>query len=322
MPQCDRVVIFLDVDGVLLPVPRFTFGGGELSPLCVQLLRRIVDGCGGCEKVTVILSSTWRNFPDQVRRLNKFLLETVGSNVPPVAGGTPNGTPKVTAVTYFADDPSEQRLIRDRVDEVLRWIHTHMNEHPEAIGGRWFAIDDMQLDVDERMRGHFLKTETEVGLTEADVERALCMIGSLPSPEVAAQKAALALVDPVLKDEEIDILETRCNGLAATVEQLKGELEQTRAQIRELQTERSTWEREKKELSKRLEDVSYRLALYDFAKRNETLREAVEVLPKKTGKERSELESRIRTLVNLLQRRKELEKLSTKIKKKASVQGG
>ncbi|EAN79505.1 uncharacterized protein TEOVI_000488900 [Trypanosoma equiperdum] len=316
MAQCDRVVIFLDVDGVLLPVPRFTFGGGDLSPQCVGYLLKIVDACGTAEKVTIILSSTWRNFPAQVQRLNNFFAKTVGDAVPPIAGGTPNGTPKVTVVSYYADDPSEQRLVRDRVDEIKRWINTNMREHPEAVGGRWFAIDDMQLDVDERMRGHFLKTTTEIGLVEDDIERAREIIAAFPPPEEAARNAAAALVDPALKDEEIDILETRCRNLSETAEQLKNDLAEAHEEIRRLQGERTVRERDMKELTRRFEDVSYRLAQYDFSKKNAVLRSAIEALASKTGKERRELEDRIKTLVNLLRHKKELEKMAAKNRKK------
>ncbi|KAF5223451.1 hypothetical protein TcCL_ESM04291 [Trypanosoma cruzi] len=316
MSRFDRVVIFLDIDGVLLPVPRFTFGGGELSEQSVLILQQIVKGCGGREKVSIILSSTWRNFPDQVRRLNQFIEKTTGTEVPAVAGGTPNGTPKTTVVTYFPDDPSEQRLVRDRVDEVKRWIHTHMQDYPEAIGGRWFAIDDMQLDVDERMRGHFLKTETETGLTEGDVARALDVIASLPTADVAAKNAVAAMVDPVLKDEEIDILKSRCRELSATVSQLQDSLRQSQDEVHALQKQRHEWERERKELTRRLEDVSYRLAVHDFAKKNDVLRAAVAALETKTGKERQELEKRIKVLVELLRHKKMLEKAARKQRKK------
>ncbi|RNF06353.1 uncharacterized protein Tco025E_07588 [Trypanosoma conorhini] len=316
MSRADRVVIFLDIDGVLLPVPRFTFGGGDLCAQSVRLLQQIVNGCGGAEKVTLILSSTWRNFPEQVRRLNAFVEKTVGGGVPAVAGGTPNGTPKTTVVTYYPDDASERRLVRDRVDEVTRWIHTHVREHPEAIGGRWFAIDDMQLDVDDRMRGHFLKTETETGLTEADVARALELIASFPTPEVAAQAAAAALVDPALKDDEIDILESRCRELSGTVSELQESLRQSRQALEALQSQRLEWERERKEMARRFEDVSFRLARYDFAKKNEALRTALAALESKTGKERHALESRIKVLVDLLRAKKALEKTARKRQKR------
>nr|CCC95152.1 unnamed protein product [Trypanosoma congolense IL3000] len=316
MAPCDRVVIFLDVDGVLLPVPRFTFGGGDLSAQCVQILEKIINACGAASNVSIILSSTWRNFPEQVERLNQFFAKTVGDTVPPVSGGTPNGTPKVTHVTYYADDPSEQRLVRDRVDEIYRWIHTNMREHPEAVGGRWFAIDDMQLDVDERMRGHFLKTATEVGLAEEHVARAEEILSSFPSSEEAARLAAAALVDPFLKDEEIDILETRCRELTAEGNELRKELSDARKQIHELQAQRIASERAMKEMTRRFEDVSYRLAVFEFSKKNTVLHSAVEALPSKTGDERRALEEHIKSLVNLLRRKKELEKLASKVRKK------
>lgn len=306
--KCDRCVIFLDIDGVLLPVPRFTFGGGELSPDCVTRLARLIAFVGGPDKVTIILSSTWRNFPDSVARLNAFFEKEAAGAVPAVAGGTPNGTVIVSTVSYYADDPSEQRLVRDRVDEIYRWLHTHLQDHPEAIAGRWFAIDDMKLDVDDRMAGHFLHTATDVGITDEDVVTGQSLVALLPSPEEAVQRAEQAARDPALKDEEIQILEIQRSRLETQVGDLQQKLAASEERVIELAAAHREQEKEKKDLQRKLEDVSYRLAVYDFAKRNDTLRAAVDMAAKKTGKERKELDDAIKALVNLLRERKEVEK--------------
>lgn len=305
---CDRAVLFLDVDGVLLPVPRFSFGGGELNEDCVRRLLRIVDALGGRDKVSFILSSTWRNFPEMVERLNKFFEKAAGDALPKISGGTPSSTVIASTVTYYADDPSEQRLVQSRVDEIERWLHTHLRDHPEAIAGRWLAIDDMKLDVDGRMAGHFLHTDTETGMTDGDVARALEIIATFPSQEEAVANAQRALVDPALKDEEIAILEVLRTRLEARVAALEAELAAAKEEVTSLSVLRRDHERELKDNAIRMEDMSYRLALHEFTKRNAVVEAAVKLAATKTGKERKELDDRIRSLVNMMRSRKELEK--------------
>ncbi|CAJ1008891.1 putative HAD domain in Swiss Army Knife RNA repair protein [Leishmania naiffi] len=305
---CDRYVVFLDIDGVLLPVPKFTFGGGDLSGRCVQCLKRLVAALGGREKVTIVLSSTWRNHPAMVDRLNTFMQKEAGDGIPIVAERTPNGTVLVSSVTYYADDLSEQRLVRDRVDEVFRWLRTHITEHPEAIGGRWFAIDDMKLDVEERMRGHFLHTQTDVGMTDADVDTACAMIASLPSPEAAYAEAAAALADPALKQEEIEIHKVLQSRLEAQLATATAQLAEAQGKIVVLSAEKKNLVNELAEMQRSMEDMRYRLAVYNFAKRYPSLAAAVELSDTKTGAERRDLDAAIRTFVKLLMDRKELQK--------------
>ncbi|EPY37068.1 hypothetical protein STCU_00229 [Strigomonas culicis] len=315
---CDRYVIFLDIDGVLLPVPRFTFGGGDLSPESVQRLGGLITHLGGREKVTIVLSSTWRNSPDSVARLNEFITRHAADTVPLVRCGTDNGTVLVTQVDYYADDPTEQRLVRDRVDEIERWLHTHVVDHPEAIAGRWFAIDDMKLDVDARMADHFLYTQTDVGITDEDVARATEMVAAFPAPAEAATRAQRALQDPALKQEEIRILEVLLERKAAEAEELRRQLADTAADLARQRELNKEAEKNARERERRLEDVSYRLALYDFSKRHETLREAVELCEKITGPDRKAMNESIRTVVNLLREKKELEKRVRADMKKAN----
>ncbi|KAG5477726.1 hypothetical protein LSCM1_05023 [Leishmania martiniquensis] len=305
---CDRYVVFLDIDGVLLPVPKFTFGGGDLSGECAQRLKRLVAALGGREKVTIVLSSTWRNHPDMVARLNTFLQKEAGDGIPVVSDGTPNGTVLVSSVTYYADDPSEQRLVRDRVDEVYRWLRTHVTEHPEAIGGRWLAIDDMKLDVDERMRAHFLHTQTDTGLTDADVDTACAIVASHPSPEAAYAAAAAALADPALKQEEIEIHKVLQSRLEAQLSATTAELAEAHEKVASLSAEKNGLVKELTEMQRSLEDMRYRLAIYDFSKRHPSLAAAVEVAGAKTGAERREMDAAIRSFVALLMDRKELQK--------------
>lgn len=305
---CDRYVIFLDIDGVLLPVPKFTFGGGELSLDCVHRLARLIRVLGGRDKVTIILSSTWRVQPGMMARLNAFMQQEAACDVPLVTEGTPNGTVLITAVDYYPDDPSERRLVRDRVDEIYRWLHTNVTTHPEAIGGRWFAIDDMKLDVDARMAGHFLHTQTDVGMTDEDVETACAMVQTHSSPQAAQEAAEAALTDPALKEEEIEIYKVLQARLEEQVATMSAALTEAQTKVAELTADKKELTRELQEKQRAMEDMRYRLAVYDNAKRYPALAAAVELAGTKTGPARREIDNQIKTFVTMLMERKELQK--------------
>lgn len=316
-----RWVIFLDVDGVLLPVPKFSLGGGDLDVDCVRRLQKIVeslplstevDGDGvllpAAGGVSFILSSTWRTLPGMVQRLNDFLVKQTGGVLPPTAGGTPRETVLVSSVTYYADQPSEQRLVRDRVDEIHTWLREHMDDHPEGIGGRWFAIDDMRLDVDERMVGHFLKTTTEEGLCDEDVATAAQLVAALPSPSEAAARAHSAATDPSIINMKLEIekvlrerAETALRDSQAEISAQKDQIAALRQQVTQLQRSEAEWQR-------RHEDVSFRLAVFEFAKRIPSLQQAVALAATISGPARREVDQRIKRYVNLLRQRKEVEK--------------
>lgn len=414
-------VIFLDVDGVLLPVTRYSFGGGELDPACVKRLENLVQflqNGGGQQReefisikenhsppntslssseqgqvetcdleknkdkeeedenkhprsfypVTLILSSTWRNFPDMVDRLNRFFSQhcnvaptepslcttrhvqsdadkvvsraSISTEMekgtffpadyhhhdltkyrfPLVTGGLPNGTVLVSSVSYYEDNPSEQRLVRDRVDEIYAWLHEHVEDHPEAIGGRWLAIDDMKLDVDERMQGHFLHTKTEIGLTEEDVEAAKKWIQEgLPTVEEARKAAMAARADPVLFQEKIEIERVLKERLQLKLEEVTRVKEEKESKLKEMTEAFRDVDKQLRDLKKQHEDVVYRLALLEYSKKIPFLEELVQISKKMSGKERREIDSKIAKYVQLLQRQKTLENTLRKQRRK---QGG
>ncbi|CUG92151.1 Hypothetical protein, putative [Bodo saltans] len=188
------------------------FGGGDIDSSCLQKLKNIVAACGGAELVTIVLSSTWRHDKTKIERLNKAF-DGIGG-IPHTSRGVPDGTKHTpTVVTYLKKDPQEQKLVRDRVDEIYEWMDEHKEEFPEAaIGGRWFAVDDMNLGVDPRMKDHFVKSDTEDGLQSSDVKNAEAMIAALPeyivvaaakpeAPPAAAVETAPAATPPSADDD-------------------------------------------------------------------------------------------------------------------------
>lgn len=407
-PDTKGWVVFLDVDGVLLPVARQSFGGGELDFLCVKRLEKLVEflqngaeqqkkqpngnkeekrpnntslsapeevekkengdssnienePTSSCYPVTFILSSTWRRYPDMVSRLNRFfckhcavdprekenydtsrentgndgmhvartsLTEKAGENhqdimnhyFPLASGGTPNGTVLTSSVAYYADDPSEQRLVRDRVDEIFAWLHEHVEDHPEGIGGRWLAIDDLKLDMDERMRGHFIHTKTEVGLTDEDVEGAKQWIREgLATVEEARKAAIAARVDPALFEEKIAIGRVLGERLQLQLEEITKEKDEKEKKLHEVTEVCRQTEKQLKELKRQHEEVAYRLALLEYSKKIPFLDELVQIAKKTSGKERKELDNKIAQYVQLLQRQKAIENAMRKERKKNVV---
>jgi hypothetical protein len=135
-----RVVVFLDVDGVL----HSLHGNDFFVEECMQTLKKIMHGSGA----SIVLSSTWRTREDQVGLLNRQLRSYGISEV-------------VDQTKDFAK--GLHRFHRAREEEICEWL----DRHPEV--QQWVVLDDLDLisaDSEEsiRLRGHFVKTESEVGL--------------------------------------------------------------------------------------------------------------------------------------------------------------
>lgn len=395
LPDTRGWVIFLDVDGVLLPVTRYSFGGGELDPACVKRLENLVqflqkgggklpqeanaspktlenasnalsvgvegeehaekndveiDHCAHSEPtypVTLILSSTWRNYPDMVARLNHFFIRHCHAHpdavdplpkaihkdphaitkamayFPLVSGGVPNGTVLVSSVLYYPENPSEQRLVRDRVDEIYAWMHEHVDEYPEAIGGRWLAIDDMKLDVDDRMKGHFLYTNTEIGLQDEDVVKAKEWIREgLPSVEDAREAAIAAKVSPALLNEKVAIERVLRERLEVQLEAAVKETHEKEKRLKEMTEALRQREIELKALQRKHDDVAYRFAVLDFSEKKPLLKELVQYASKATGKEKKEVDHKIATYVRLLMQEKDVQNAIRKEHRKRGVGKG
>ena len=150
--SASSLIIFLDVDGVLVPVSPMSFGGGDFDPACISRLGEIVSLAGGAEHVTIVVSSTWRHDPAKMQRLNDAFRACLppspsaasssnSSNtsapwqvIPPVSLGVANGVPNPTrVVTYLKKDPTEQKLVKERVDEIAYFLEQYgVSEYPRA----------------------------------------------------------------------------------------------------------------------------------------------------------------------------------------------
>lgn len=144
-------VLFLDFDGVMLPVGRGATGYAWSRTACAAL-QHILKETPAC----IVLSATMRSMlGDHMDQTGfEWMLRNLG--IPRAAG---------RVVGRTGEGPS-------RHDEIARWL----NEHPET--KRYVVIDD---DDDQLPRGVFVQPHYEVGLTMDDAARVVAILNG-PGP--------------------------------------------------------------------------------------------------------------------------------------------
>jgi hypothetical protein len=149
-------VIFLDFDGVLNTTADEPDVSGELwteawlDEALVARLARLVEAT----EATVVLSTSWRQ-----RRSREELAAMLGLRG--YAGGVHDVTPRLPR-------PAEgERLVR--ASEITAWLATH----PDV---RSFVILDDHTEFGDLSAQH-VAIDPAVGLTDADVRRALTLLG-------------------------------------------------------------------------------------------------------------------------------------------------
>jgi len=152
-------ILFLDIDGVLIPSGKEGF-----SPQCLENLQKIHQGC----HPSIILSSSWRAFPSKISKINQALARY---GIPEIAGKT-------------------ELLGLNRSLEIVRWIDDRMEIDRffkgEGGGGRpitdWAVLDDMDLvqqnrEFKGRTEGHFVLVDPSVGLDSFSAQRVIRILG-------------------------------------------------------------------------------------------------------------------------------------------------
>ncbi len=129
-------VLFLDIDGVLIP-----FRANKFDPKCLENLKLIHTAVN----FEIVLSSTWRMFPGSTDAVNRKLEEY--------------GLPRIFDKTPIFKNSS-------RGQEICSWL----DERSDVVEG-WVAVDDIELDhrsspVYSRMVGHCVLTDPLVGLNK------------------------------------------------------------------------------------------------------------------------------------------------------------
>jgi len=151
----DYSIIFLDIDGVLRPINSY-IGKDEYGQLftkeCLDSFRYLIDN----SNTKIVISSTWKSSGLVIM---KELWEK--RNLPgEVIDITPN------EVDVVDSGNAEFYDMVDRGLEIEQWIKDN------NFTGNYLIIDDVPDFTDEQMN-HYVKTDTNVGLTMNDVKKCL-----------------------------------------------------------------------------------------------------------------------------------------------------
>ncbi|KAG8466435.1 hypothetical protein KFE25_002191 [Diacronema lutheri] len=162
-------VIFLDVDGVLNRTVTATHI--RLDADLVARLKVITDQSGAC----LVLSTFWREFGPYI----SYVLRRHSVHAR-VVGRTPG-----LASSPLADGDV---LYATRSDEITAWL---AHNAPPGFA-HYLVLDDREDAALGPLGAHFVRTDPAVGLTDADVERALRILASPPSAPADAPGELLA----------------------------------------------------------------------------------------------------------------------------------
>jgi hypothetical protein len=138
-----RKIVFLDVDGVLNCVgtkTRNCHGALGLEPILVERVRKILLPAD----TGYVLSSTWRKYHDLMVEVHVAL------------------QPNVRRLGFTGQHPDG-----GRAEEIQNWLR-----YFAPFGPVHFVILD-DWDLESYFPGHCVVTRDEIGITEADVEKAL-----------------------------------------------------------------------------------------------------------------------------------------------------
>lgn len=165
-------VIFLDIDGVLNTgwwytqmdrnTPKDKYGYA-FDPNSVTNLKKIIDETGA----DIVISSSWKSFGLseleemwQDRGLPGKLIDI-----------TPNS---VSDEMLLNADLDHMELFSIRGMEIKEWL----TKHGKRVSN-YVIIDDMDIFLPEQ-KSHFVQTDSELGITKEDVEKAIEIIKSWP----------------------------------------------------------------------------------------------------------------------------------------------
>ena len=136
-------IIFLDVDGVLNNFTILQEGITELSEESILLLKKIIEET----KSEVVISSSWRLWPETLKELHDKLLEF---------GIKPIDKTKELSPVKFSQSVERRK-------EIQEWLSRNKVEN--------FAILDD--DEDASIEGHFFQTDFNIGLTNEIAEEVI-----------------------------------------------------------------------------------------------------------------------------------------------------
>jgi HAD domain in Swiss Army Knife RNA repair proteins len=156
-----RRIIFLDIDGVLLPFPRKQ-DGDELFPTStLKPLHRLWKHVTADSHINVewVLSSTWRVQKSYIRDIERAVFEF--------------------GIPLEFSDVTDPALHTERQWEIYDWlVKQNLGKGKEQCV--WLALDDEELLKDDKnaehsefFEGHVVLTKSQVGLSESDIDTAI-----------------------------------------------------------------------------------------------------------------------------------------------------
>lgn len=155
----DKVIIFLDIDGVLLPFPNALEStcGAIFPDSTLQALSRILEAI---PEALLVLSSTWRAQKSMIDDIiESFRLY-----------GYAYASPLAQVTSFY--DLTDTSYHDERQYEIYRYLQKYP---PRA----WIALDDEDLLL-ERYRKTFqeraIAVSSPVGLTDADADEAIRLL--------------------------------------------------------------------------------------------------------------------------------------------------
>ena len=156
-------VVFLDFDGPIIPImshkcPRISGKGAQAWPSCIAALNRITSETGAY----IVVSSTWRadGFKKTKERLNDW----------GVTGEMISITPDLTHRGPVLWNSVPRGL------EIQKWLDDWERGTEHSLES--FVIIDDDKDM-EHLMSHLIHTPFEVGLTEADADKAIAILGTI-----------------------------------------------------------------------------------------------------------------------------------------------
>jgi len=155
----DMRVIFLDLDGVLVPDGQFPYFKSDL----VENLKSVVDATSA----KIVLSSDWRrqrHLAEQARR-----------------------TLRAYGLDFIDCTPSLSHDVAQRPTEILQWKNEYSKSTSLSLSVRqkrisaWIAIDDRSLLEEQdghELQGHFVQTKPKVGLDRSTAHKCIQLLHS------------------------------------------------------------------------------------------------------------------------------------------------
>ena len=167
-----KKIIFLDIDGVLATPEYLKHGQWALNPEKQKMLGRILSETDA----EIVLSSSWRH--NSLEDTKEFMDKEGFLFVDKLVGVT------IRAYQYL-ERGTGVHLSIPRGVEIKQWIDTNIHSNN---GKDWqrkklnveytYVILDDDSDMLLEHKNNFIRTESSIGLTDEDVEKAIAILNS------------------------------------------------------------------------------------------------------------------------------------------------